>query len=576
MKEKPIIYQLLVRLAGNSICNNKPWGTIEENGCGKFNDITDRFLKEIKNLGISHIWLTGVIGHASCTAYPEHGIPADNPLTVKGRAGSPYAIRDYYDVSPDLAVDIDKRMEEFELLIGRCNDAGLAAIIDFVPNHVARQYCSNHPGGANKNFGHNDNNLKAFDPANNFYYIPGTALEMPPETFQLPPSREAGVDRFVENPAKATGNDCFTHRPAFTDWYETVKLNYGIDYQNNHAFHFDPVPDTWYKMLDILKFWAGKKIAGFRCDMAEMVPVAFWRWAVKQVRQQHPEILFIAEIYDPGQYTQFADAGFDYLYDKVGLYDAMREVLAGSRHAKSFTHEWQKLAGLDSRMLRFIENHDEQRIASAHFAGTALAGIPAMTVAAMMHTGPVMIYFGQELGEKAEGTSGFSGEDGRTSIFDYCHVPAFQQWFNKGECSERHLDDASRSLREFYKKLFELAKHPVISHGNFYDLMWANDTDNHPGFYAFLRWNREIIWLVVVNFNNQQPVNCEIRIPEHFWTISNKTDNKTTWRLHHVLHKGMAQSYSQDELIIHGFKCSISMHCAEIFSILPSTSMEPL
>lgn len=576
MKEKPIIYQLLVRLAGNSVRSDKPWGTIEENGCGKFNDITDHFLHEIKKLGISHIWLTGVIEHASCTAYPENGIPADNPLAVKGRAGSPYAIRDYYDVSPDLAVDIDKRMEEFESLIKRCHDAGLAPVIDFVPNHVARHYRSDHPGGASNGLGYGDDTRKAFDPANNFYYIPGHALEMPPETFQLPPSREAGVDRFNENPAKATGNDCFTHRPAFTDWYETVKLNYGIDYQNNHAAHFDPIPNTWYKMLDILKFWAGKQIAGFRCDMAEMVPVAFWQWAIGQLKNQHPKLLFIAEIYNPGLYTRYSDAGFDFLYDKVGLYDAIRDVLSGKRHASSFTQEWQKLSGLDARMLRFIENHDEQRIASDHFAGTALAGIPSMTLAATMHQGPAMIYFGQEVGEKAEGASGFSGDDGRTSIFDYCHVPAFQQWYNNGDCNEKHLDERSRNMRSFYKKLFTLTKHAVISQGNFYDLMWANNSGNNAGLYTYLRWDKETTWLIVLNFSNQKPVECKICIPQHFWNISRKTSKETNWKISPILNNGIAMHYLQDELITHGFGCFLPTLSAEIFSVTPSTSMIPL
>ncbi len=567
MMEKPIIYQLLVRLAGNTNDNNKPWGTIEENGCGKFNDLSSRFLKEIAELGANHIWLTGVIEHASCTAYPEHNIPSDNPLTVKGRAGSPYAIRDYYDVSPDLAEDVENRMQEFETLIERCYDAGMKPIIDFIPNHVARHYQSDRKEGIKNAFGKGDNKDKAFDPNNNFYYIPGQALEMPPETHKLPHALEAAVTHFDENPAKATGNDCFTNRPAFNDWYETVKLNYGIDFVHGRQEHFEPVPDTWQKMLDILLFWAGKRVAGFRCDMAEMVPAAFWQWVISKVRKKYPEMLFIAEIYDPHQYRKFVDTGFDYLYDKVGLYDATREVLAGRQPASSITHEWQKLEGLDARMLRFIENHDEQRVASPHFAGSALAGIPAMTLAATMHQGPAMIYFGQELGEKAEGATGFSGNDGRTSIFDYCSVPTFHKWFNKGDCNDKTIDQEAKNLRAFYKKLFEISKTPVISNGQFYDLMWANTNQLHPSVYAFIRWSAESMLLVVINFSNQQTINCSVCIPEHLWQLTGEANPDKHRTLTSLLQKHKQASFSQKKMQTKGVPVILTPYSSEIILI---------
>lgn len=79
----------------------------------------------------------------------------------------------------------------------------------------------------------------------------------------------AAAEAYKEYPAKATGNNRFDAYPNINDWYETVKLNYGIDYQNGNTPHFNPIPDTWTKMLDILLFWAGKNIDGFRCDMAE-------------------------------------------------------------------------------------------------------------------------------------------------------------------------------------------------------------------------------------------------------------------------------------------------------------------
>ncbi len=528
-KEKIIIYQLLVRLAGNTKTKIKPWGTKAENGCGTFNDLTQHLLDEITALGANHIWLTGVLEHASCTGYPEHKIPSGHPLIIKGQAGSPYAIRDYFDVSPDLAEDVGNRMSEFESLVDRCHQAGLAPIIDFVPNHVAREYHSDTPEGKDRNFGAFDKTDHAFHPDNNYYYFPDHALELPPQVYDQPHAKTAGKVPYREKPAKATGNDCFSHRPGFNDWYETAKLNYGIDFTGGGQHFFDPVPDTWKKMLDVLLFWAGKKIKGFRCDMAEMVPVNFWEWCIPKVRKHHPDILFIAEIYDPALYKSFIDAGFDYLYDKVGLYDAIRSVLTEGRPAPTLQYEWKKLNGLDACMLRFMENHDEQRIASTHFAGDSLSGIPAMTVAATMHQGPVMLYFGQETGEPAAGASGYSGDDGRTSIFDYCAAPTFQKWYNRGACNEVMLNEQEKGLRAFYQNLLKLAKHPVISEGSFYDLMWANGDIQEESLYTYIRWDEKTVWLLAANFSKERVICKNIRIPEHFFDLRGGTNKETVW-----------------------------------------------
>lgn len=565
-KEKIIIYQLLVRLAGNTKTKIKPWGTKAENGCGTFNDLTQQTLNKIAALGANHIWLTGILEHASCTGYPKHGIPAGNPLVIKGQAGSPYAIRDYYDVSPDLAEDVDNRMAEFESLIERCYRAKLSPIIDFVPNHVAREYSSDHPEG-NKPFGISDNTNLAFHPDNNFYYIPNQALELPSEVYRQPHFTKPDNLKYQENPAKATGNDCFSHKPGFNDWYETVKLNYGVDYINGRKQHFEPVPDTWHKMLDILLYWAEKNIAGFRCDMAEMVPVEFWRWCIAKVRKQYPDILFIAEIYNPDLYRSFIDAGFDFLYDKVGLYDAIRDVLTAGRPAATIQEEWKKLNGMDPFMLRFMENHDEQRIASRHFAGNPKAGIPAMAVCATMHQGPLMLYFGQETGETAHGATGYSGDDGRSSIFDYSTVPSFQRWYNKGKCNDILLSKDQKELRLFYQRLLKLAKAPVISNGSFYDLMWANEHVNQQALYAYLRWDKSLIWLIAANFDNHQEANANIKIPKHFFDLRGDTENQSAWVLDPLLADSDSVQIQQEELINEGMFVTISSLSAIVLSL---------
>ena len=324
---KIIIYQIFTRLYGNRCQTRKPFGTIEENGCGKLNDFTPTVLKQIRDMGVSHVWYTGVIRHATMTDYSKYGIPRQHPAVVKGRAGSPYAITDYYDIDPDLAVDVTKRMEEFEKLVSRTHKAGLKVIIDFVPNHVARQYKSICKPAGVKDLGEDDDTNVGFDPKkNNFYYCPGEQFS---PYFDL---YHGEKEPYTEIPAKATGNDCFHNAPGMNDWYETVKLNYGKDYNGMWSMLTEQC-STWHKMLDILLFWAGKGVDAFRCDMAEMVPAEFWAWATAKVRQQYPDIRFIGEVYNPNEYRRYIASGFDYLYDKVGMYDAMRDVVCHRPHA---------------------------------------------------------------------------------------------------------------------------------------------------------------------------------------------------------------------------------------------------
>ncbi len=512
---RPVIYQLLPRVFSNTKTDDRKFGTIHENGCGKLNGITRHVIHQIRKQGFTHIWFTGIIEHATCTDYSDWGIPGSNSHVVKGRAGSPYAIRDYYDIDPDLAEDIPSRMNEFELLVQRCQKARMGVIIDFVPNHVAREYVSDSTPEGKLALGLADDSSQAFSPDNNFYYLPGQSLQLPDEVKNLPYVKD--TDNYNESPARATGNDRFTASPEISDWYETIKLNYGVDYLNNYKKHFDPIPDTWTKMLDILLFWGGKEVDGFRCDMAEMVPVEFWNWVIPKVKEKYPDVLFIAEIYNPVAYLNYIEYGkFDYLYDKVGLYDTLKNVMAGRAQARCITNEWQKLNGLDRHMLRFMENHDEQRIASRHFAGNARAGLPAMAVSVLMNTGPVMLYSGQESGEPAIGESGFSGDDGRTSIFDYCSMPAHLKWVNDGKYDGGALSKEQNKIFRFYTRLMNLCHHDVFRSGSFYDLMWCNeDSENFDGkfIYAFVRYYKDRVFLVVSNFHKEEKKSIRIRFP---------------------------------------------------------------
>ncbi|MDR0733873.1 MAG: alpha-amylase [Dysgonamonadaceae bacterium] len=509
--KKIIIYQLFTRLFGNTATANIPNGSLQENGCGKMSAFTPKVLDEISKMGFTHVWYTGLLEHASQTGYPEYGINGNHPATVKGKAGSLYAIRDYYDVDPDLADDIPNRMAEFEALVERTHRAGLKMIIDFVPNHTARRYGSDAKPADTVDLGANDDVGTTFSPANNFYYIPGQILT--PPAFDL----DADGKTYHEFPAKATGNDCFSAQPGQNDWYETVKLNYGVDYLNDKQTYFDPVPDTWYKMRDILLFWASKNVDGFRCDMAEMVPVEFWGWAICAVKQVCPDMLFIAEIYNPDQYRNYLWNGkFDYLYDKTGLYDTLRNIVCGRQTAQAITGCWLSVGDIQERMLYFLENHDEQRIASPFFADSPTKALPAVVVMAAMHKNPIMIYFGQELGEKGMDAEGFSGQDGRTTIFDYWSVESLRNWYNGGKINTALLTAEQKTLRDFYIRLLNLCNtSEAIREGKFFDLMYVNPHSrffNPDKQYAFLRHAGNELLLIAANFD-ESDADVEIFLP---------------------------------------------------------------
>ena len=498
---KIIIYQIFTRLYGNRNTTRKENGSIAENGCGKMNDFTPTTLKKIREMGVSHIWYTGVIRHASQTDYSAYGIPRQHPAIVKGKAGSPYAITDYYDIDPDLAVDVNQRMLEFKQLVERTHKAGMKVIIDFVPNHVARQYHSVCKPEGVKDLGEGDDPSKGFDPQNNFYYCPGERFT---PYFDLYHGEQ---EPYIEEPAKATGNDCFHNAPGMNDWYETVKLNYGVDYYAGRVGHFNPIPDTWSKMTDILLFWARQGIDGFRCDMAEMVPAEFWHWATDKVKFIHPDIIFIGEVYNPAEYRHYLGAGFDYLYDKVGMYDTLREVIRGNQSVQAITSAWQQTDDIRDHMLYFLENHDEQRIASSFFAGDARKGVPGLVVSALLQQNPLMIYAGQEYGERGMDQEGFSGHDGRTTIFDYWNIDTLTR------AASRKLTKDEKALATIYNKVLTIARtEKAVTNGVSFDLMYVNG-DYHRQ-YAFLRKAGSEVLLVVVNFDDL-PSTMDVTIPAH-------------------------------------------------------------
>ena len=511
---KIILYQIFTRLFGNDNTECVPNGSIEQNGCRKFANFTPEALEAIKKLGTTHVWYTGVIEHATQTDYSKQGIRPDHKSTVKGKAGSPYAIKDYYDIDPDLATDVPNRMKEFTQLVKRTHDAGLKMIIDFVPNHVARCYHSDAKPKNVVDLGEKDDTSLFFSPKNNFYYLPGTTL-----------GGEVDWQDYTESPARATGNNRFDAYPSRNDWYETVKLNYGVNYLEGERTDFYPFPSTWLKMRDILLFWAKKGVDGFRCDMAEMVPFQFWGWVIPIIKEKYPHIIFIAEVYNTWEYYNYVKHGkFDYLYDKVGLYDTLIGIIRHQQSATDITRCWQNLGELRSHMLHFMENHDEQRLASDFIVGHGRPALPAMLVSATIDTCPTMVYFGQELGERGMDAEGFSGCDGRTTIFDYWSVDTLRRWHDGGTFSGKELNEGERDLQAYYSRLLHIARdEKAIAEGEFFDLMYVNPHTaefNPHRQYAFLRKHENELLLIVANFD-EQDAQVAVNLPTHAFDYFN-------------------------------------------------------
>lgn len=395
-----IIYQMLPRLWGN--------GKLSAIGKGSFN--------HFKSLGVDTVWYTGIIRHASRESF------------VKGDAGSPYAISDYFDVNPYLADNEEERMLEFEDLINRTHDSGLKVVIDFVPNHVAKNYDSS----------------------------------------RLPLCDYCDYD-----------------------WTDTLKIDYNA-------------AGCWDKMLEIIRFWAGKGVDGFRCDMVELVPAEFFKWAVAEIRKDYPGIIFIAEIYDRNNYSRYIyDVGFDYLYDKSGLYDTLRGIVLQGWSARGLTWNWQFLGALQPRMLNFLENHDEVRFPMN-------AGFAPLAASALFNTAPFLIYFGEETGNDAS-----ESDNRRTTIFNFAKIDSLQRLFLYAESGIALPDEEYAYLNRF-SEITTLASQPVIKEGQIHDLCYCNETTE--GFdperhFAFLRYDSVQSVLVFCNFDSSD-AEINIHIPD--------------------------------------------------------------
>lgn len=587
-KGKEVVYQVFTRLFGNTNTTNKSWGTKQENGVGKFADINDLALNEIKKLGVTYVWYTGVPHHALIGDYTAIGVSNDDPDVVKGRAGSPYAVKDYYNVNPDLATDPTKRLEEFKALIDRTHAHGMKVLIDIVPNHIARRYESkSNPEGVS-DFGANDNKSVEYARDNNFYYIPNQAFIVPKsENNYKALGGEAHTladGKFDENPAKWTGNGSRLAQPGFYDWYETVKINYGIRpdgtkdfdqlpadfdvkaWPEHYAFWKDKqVPDSWKKFRDIALYWLSFGVDGFRFDMAEMVPVEFWSFMNSSIKHQNPDAFLLAEVYNPAMYRDYIRLGkMDYLYDKVALYDTLKHLMQGKGSADNIVPIQRNLADIEHNMLHFLENHDEQRIASPEFAGDAKIGKPAMVVSATISTSPTMIYFGQEVGELGSLDAGF-GRHSRTSIFDYIGVPNHQCWMNNGKFDGGLLTTEEKDLRAFYQKLLNFTVTSSALTGEYAEIQTntRQDVKSYPDrMFSFVRWSNSEQLIITSNFSKSLAYETQIIVPQ---TIIQ------SWKLKDGSYRLVDQmSETKGELIVKDGTGTVNVHIEPLQSFIYS------
>ncbi|MGC8637980.1 MAG: alpha-amylase family glycosyl hydrolase [Athalassotoga sp.] len=184
-------------------------------------------------------------------------------------------------------------------------------------------------------------------------------------------------------------------------------------------------------LIDTLKFWVKNyDIDGFRCDVAGLVPIGFWNRARSEL-ENVKNLVWLSESKDPYLYQAF-DITYDYdSYDILKAYFAGQNSL--SNYASNF--EYQKQIFDDHIKLRFLENHDQERIAK--YVGGKLR---AWTTLLMVQKGAILLYNGQE----------FALKD-RLDIFNEFHLD-----FSKGD----------KEFEDFMRNLIRLRKNmPALSYG---------------------------------------------------------------------------------------------------------------
>ena len=549
--ERVVIYQLVVRLFSNTTDGRVVDGTIDDNGVGKFADINQAAIDGLAELGVTHVWLTGIPRQATLTDWSDIGLPPDDPDVVKGRAGSFYAIRDYYDTSPDYAEDPEQRLEELKALVDRLHNSGMQVLIDLVPNHVARGYGS--VRFPERDFGLGDDPTVFFEPDNDFFYLgdasdPALRLTRPESwsppgvTFDSVYPREDGST--LERTPKVTGNRVTSTTPSSNDWYETIKLNYGFDFTTGQG-QYTPRPATWDKVDDVIAFWQEDVgVDGFRVDFAHFVPDPAWVWLIDQARDRDADVFFVAEAY--ANLDGLLDSGFDAVYHDEA-YDTLKAMYQGRATQRNLDERYLSLQDDERhRWLHYLENHDERRISSPLLDtsnpddsgfGSTRAARQLAPIQYLVSAGPVLFYNGQEVGEDGSGREGFGGDDGRTSIFDYWSLPKLQGWVNDHAYDGGGLTAEEAELRQWYAELLSGPVHDAAASGSgFWGLEYVNNSTASPGFpddlYSFARFEPGTgrLMVVVGNFRPGEAVSGAVRLPPELLDAAGVLDGDVTVR----------------------------------------------
>ena len=283
------------------------------------------------------------------------------------------------------------------------------------------------------------------------------------------------------------------------------------------------------KFKDIALYWTAKGVDGFRYDMAEMVPYEFWSYMNSAIKMANPDSFLMAEVYNPREYRNYIHLGkMDYLYDKVETYDKLKDVIQGRSWPDEISGIQYNMMDIEHHMLHFLDNHDEQRLASPEFAGSGERGKPLMVVSTTLSSSPTMIYFGQEVGEPGKEDAGF-GTHSRTSIFDYIGVPHHQRWMNNGKFDGGQLSSSEKELRDFYKRLLNFSLKSSALMGGYQEIQGANRNivqGYDKDLYTFARWSKEEQLIVVANFSSTIASNYEMRVPADLlekWNIKDGT-----------------------------------------------------
>jgi len=335
-----------------------------------------------------------------------------------------------------------------------------------------------------------------------------------------------------------------------------VKLNYGHDFRKgantSELEDLDSVPDTWLKLDQVIEYWQSMGVDGFRCDMAHMVPISFWKWLVARGRDRDEHVYFTGEAYDsdPTKLTegnvlhQLLDSGFDSVYDSRS-YDLVKGIYEEGKWANDLDELLWDHKRLH-KMLRYIENHDEVRVASPGNWGDWGASVGKAATAVIMGTGRsgMLLYSGQEVAENAAEAEGFSKADGRSSIFDYWSGEQLCKWTNQLKFDGGRLDQYQQDLRAWYAWWYNLMHEPEFRCGEVFGLNNYNKENTKFGrlegetvsghwIYAYLRYTEELISLVVVNLHPEiEWENLTVWLPDQFVKYFKEGENLTIKSLH--------------------------------------------